>query len=176
MPDESSNEAGGHDAGAEQRGADRSDSDRPGAGAGAGDGVEYAVVAGYGPVGRTVCQSLERRGVNVTVVEMNPATVERQAEQGRTFVFGDATDQDILLAAGVKHAQVLVLAIPDEDQAWVACRVARSLNPSVFILARANFLSKGMLCTRAGADQVIVEELVTAQAMHDAVMRQLGHG
>jgi len=151
----------------------------PGSGLGSGQGlggVEYAIIAGYGPVGRAVGQSLERQGINITVIETNPATVERQAEQGKTFVFGDATDPDILLTAGIKHAQVLVLAIPDEDQACAACTEARKLNPGVFILARANFLSKGMLCTRAGADRVIVEELVTAQAMHDAVMKAVERG
>jgi len=135
--------------------------------------LNYAIIAGYGPVGRAVGQSLENQGIEVTVIELNEATVERQAERGKTFVFGDATDPETLLTAGIRHAQVLVVAIPNEDAACRACAAARALNPELFILARANFLSKGMLCTQAGADRVVVEELVTAQAMHDVVMREL---
>jgi len=54
-----------------------------------------------------------------------------------------------------------------------ACRVARELNPDIFIAARTNFVSKGMLCTQAGADCVIIEEIVTAKAMQRAITERL---
>ncbi len=64
-------------------------------------------------------------------------------------------------------------AIPDEHQAIEACRIARQLNPHIYIAVRTNFVSQGMLATQAGANHVVVEEVVTADAMQCAVVQQL---
>lgn len=129
-----------------------------------------AIVAGFGPVGRVVATGLEKAGFELTLVELNPQTIERQTEAGRAVVPGDITEPDTLRRAGVADADALILTIPDEDQVIRACRAARSLAPDVFISVRTNFLSKGMLARQAGADNVTVEEVVTAEAMQHAVL------
>lgn len=128
------------------------------------------IVAGFGPVGRAIIEQLPKEGVNVTIIEMNEATVATQAKLGRLTVHGDATDPQVLKAAGIEKADVLILAMPDEQAAIAACQVARKLAPSIYIAARANFLSHGLMCSQAGADHVTVEEVVTADAMRKAVM------
>ena len=132
-----------------------------------------AIVAGYGVVGRMVALELERLGQHVTIIELNLKTIEKQLGLNKNVFYGDVTDPDTLTRAGIHKAQVLVLAVPNEEQALAACRVARELNPDIFIAARANFVSKGMLCTQAGADCVIIEEVVTAQAMQQAITDKL---
>lgn len=133
----------------------------------------YVIVAGFGPVGRVVTEGLERAGIHVTVIDMNPMTVEAQMDVGKTFIFGDVTSEAVLKIAGVLNADALILTIPDDEAVVQACKVARQVKPDIFIAARTNFLSKGLGATRAGADQVIVEEVVTAQAMQEVVMKQL---
>ena len=137
---------------------------------GAGGHGRRAIVAGYGPVGRTVAEQLERDGVDVTIIETNESTIQRQAALQKHVVHGDVCDAAVLRAAGIDRAAALVLAIPDEKQAVEACRVARELNPRIYIAARTNFVSQGMLATEAGADHVVIEEVVTANAMEHAVM------
>ena len=103
-------------------------------------------------------------------------TIEKQLGgllDKRAVVYGDVRDRETLKKAGIERADALILAVPDEDVALAACRVAREFRPELFIAARTNFLSKGMLCQQAGADYVVVEEVVTAMAMRDAVMRRL---
>jgi Trk K+ transport system NAD-binding subunit len=132
-----------------------------------------AIVAGFGVVGRMVALELERSGMAVTIIELNLDTIEKQLGLDKKVVYGDVLDPDTLTRAGIDKADVLVLAVPDEQDAVNACRVARELNPDIFIAARTNFVSKGMLATQAGADCVIVEEIVTAKAMQDAVIEAL---
>ena len=55
----------------------------------------------------------------------------------------------------------------------IACRVARELSPNIYIAARTNFVSKGLLATQAGADHVVIEEVITAQAMKEAIIEHL---
>jgi CPA2 family monovalent cation:H+ antiporter-2 len=132
-----------------------------------------AIVVGFGPVGRLVTQGLEASGFTVTILEANAKAVERIRGAGRRVLHGDARRRDDLLAAGAMHAQTIVLTMPDAHDALEACQVAHALKPELFISARANFVSQGMLCVQAGADHVVVEELVTAQAMRDAVVEKL---
>lgn len=133
----------------------------------------HVIVAGYGPVGRATAQQLEQVGVRVTIIELNPTTAARQQRLDKSMVLGDVSDPQILLAAGVEQADALILTIPDEAAAVRACQNARRLNPHIFIAARTSFLSQGLLATQAGADHVVVEEIVTAQAMQQAVMERL---
>jgi len=128
------------------------------------------VVAGYGPVGRVVVDLLESAGAQVTVVELNLDTVEHQLDLDRRVVYGDITQQRVQIMSGVPVADALILAIPNEHAAVAACEMARRLAPEIFIAARTNYVSQGMLASQAGADYVVIEEVVTAQAMKQAVL------
>lgn len=118
-------------------------------------------------------QRLDEEGVSITIIDTNPQTNERQSELARTVVTGDVADPAVLKQAGVDSADALILAIPDEVAAVRACAVARELNPDIFIAARTNFVSQGLLATEAGADHVVIEEIVTAEAMEKAVVHRL---
>ena len=53
----------------------------------------------------------------------------------------------------------MVLTIPDEQVAISAAKIARAIHPDLFIVARTNFFSRGLMATRVGADLVVVEEV-----------------
>jgi CPA2 family monovalent cation:H+ antiporter-2 len=131
------------------------------------------IVAGYGPVGRVVCDLLESSGFEIHVIDINHRTTNKEHPHKRKFIFGDVRDPTVLVNAGIRKATALILGIPDEDQAVIACRVARELSPNIYIAARTNFVSKGLLATQAGADHVVIEEVVTAQAMKEAIVTHL---
>ncbi len=131
------------------------------------------IVAGFGLVGRVVADNLTLNGAQVTIVEMNPATVKTQTRLGRNIVFGDVSDPQVLESAGVHDADALILTIPDEERVLRACHVARQANHSIFIVARTSYVSKGMLATNLGANEVVIEELATAEAMERMIARIL---
>ena len=132
-----------------------------------------AIVAGFGPVGRAVADALDRRGVSVTIIELNPRTVRKQTRLGRSIVFGDASNAEVLESAGIGRADAVILTMPDEESTLQACRVVRGLRPDVFVAARANVLSKALQAMQLGADHVVVEELAAAEAMAAQVMAKL---
>lgn len=133
----------------------------------------HAIVAGYGIVGRCTADGLERAGFDVTILEVNAATIATQTGLGKRALCGDARNAADLRAAGIEHAETLVLTMPDENEALAAAKVAHGIRPEVFIVARTNFVSKGLAALRDGADHVVIEELVTAEAMRDAVVKHL---
>jgi CPA2 family monovalent cation:H+ antiporter-2 len=132
-----------------------------------------AIIAGFGPVGRAVADTLEKRGVIVTVIELNPRTVEKQHAMGRSIVYGDAGNPEVLHKAGLDRAEAIVLTMPDEEAVLRACRVIRQNKPEIFIAARLNVLSKALQAMQQGADHTVVEELATAEAMAKQVILKL---
>lgn len=131
------------------------------------------IIAGYGPVGRSIAERLIRRGIPIVVIEMNPKTVATQSTLGRSIVYGDVTNAEVLESAGIRSADALVITVPDEIAVMRACQVARSLAPEIFIATRTNYLSQAIRARALGADSVIVEEIVTAEAMSTLVTELL---
>lgn len=133
----------------------------------------HAIIAGYGVVGRCAAESLKNTGFAVTLLEIKRATIDTQTALGYRAVLGDVTRADDLRAAGIATATALIITIPNENEAVEACRIAHGLNPRVFIVARTNFVSKGLAALQHGADYVVVEEVVTAHAMRDVVAKKI---
>jgi len=125
------------------------------------DGQE-TVVLGYGEVGRTVSTALEEADVAHTVVD-------RQERPG-VDVVGDATDPEVLEAAGVPDARSVVLALPDDTAAEFATLVVRDLNDAAEIVARADELPSVDRLYRAGASYVLSLATVTGRMIAGAVL------
>lgn len=132
-----------------------------------------ALIAGFGVVGRMTAQRLEDAGFDITLIELNLNTIETRLAQDKDVVYGSVCDEQTLHCARIEVADALIITIPNEKDAIRACHLARQLNPEIFIAVRTNFFSQGLMAQQAGADAAIVEEVVTAEAMKDAVVGRL---
>lgn len=135
--------------------------------------VGHIIIAGFGPVGRALSEKFRRSNTPFTVIELNSETVEKQTKLGRSFVYGDITNPEVLENAGVRHAEAVILTVPDEEATLRACRVIRAMAPEVFIATRTNFLSHAIQAQELGADHVVVEEIATAEAMQREVISKI---
>lgn len=133
----------------------------------------HVIIAGFGPVGSAVADELERKQIPVVIIDLNPKTIAKHQGMGRTVIFGDASNHDVLASAGLERAQALVLTMPDEDAVLRACRASRSIKPDIFIAARALYLSRALKVMQEGADHTVVEEMATAEVMAQQVMMKL---
>jgi CPA2 family monovalent cation:H+ antiporter-2 len=134
----------------------------------------WAVVVGYGPVGRSLVRMLMENGIEPHVVELNLDTVHRLREDGLHAVYGDAAHKATLLEAGARQAMALVLTSSSPQGAQEAIRVARELNPRIRVLVRANYLKELPGLRRVGADVVFASEGEVALTMTEFLLRQLG--
>ncbi|MEF8813206.1 MAG: NAD-binding protein [Halovenus sp.] len=123
-----------------------------------------AIIVGYGVVGRTIAGLLEDAGLPYTVVD----------ERGMpgVDVVADGTDPDTLREAGVADASSVVLALPDETSTEFATLVARDLNASAEIIARADDANAVRKTYRAGADYVLSLSAVTGRSIADALLER----
>jgi monovalent cation:H+ antiporter-2, CPA2 family len=137
------------------------------------DDAHRAIVIGYGPIGQTVTQLLTDDGIHTTVIELNHETVNTLTRQGISAIHGDAAQLEILEQAGVAHASSLVFAASGTPPEAVV-HLAKTLNPKLRILARANYLKETQAARAAGADVVVSAEGEVALAMAEHLLRDLG--
>lgn len=133
--------------------------------------VDHYVVCGFGRIGAVLCRELASKPVPFVVVEQHEERV-REAEAAQYLVLrGDATDERILLAAGVKKAKGLFAALTtDADNVFVTL-TAKELNPDLFVVARAESERSERTLLRSGADKVISPYAIGGHRMAQAALR-----
>lgn len=133
-----------------------------------------AVIVGYGPIGEMVSHILRQRGIEPTVIEMNIETHRRLRSEGYPVVYGDANRREVLEQAGIARAASLILSASGTAAATEAVRAAREINPSIQVVARADYLRESKLLRAAGASEVFSGEGEVALAIADSIQRRLG--
>ena len=89
-------------------------------------------------MGRTVVHQLVARKVPTLVIEKDQRKIERLDRMGTPYVFGDATDDETLIEAGVQRATSLATVLSaDADNLFVTLS-AHSINPYLTVIARAS--------------------------------------
>jgi voltage-gated potassium channel len=112
----------------------------------------HVVLCGWGRVGRAIAHSLRSSKVEVVVVD---SSAERVGTVDGPSLCGDATDEDVLRAAGIDRASALITALNgDADNLYVTL-TARSMRPDLFIVSRTASESAIAKLLQAGANRVV---------------------
>lgn len=112
----------------------------------------HAIVCGYGRVGRATAGQLARSGLDVVVIDLDP---DRLAVAPFPHLVGDASDDALLRQAGIERAAVLVATLDTDAESVYVVLTARSINPTMRIIARARTDEAESKFERAGADRVV---------------------
>ncbi|MDX2053965.1 MAG: potassium channel protein [Polyangiaceae bacterium] len=118
----------------------------------------HFVVAGCGRTGRYVVEELVATRLPFVVVDQDEAKLLHLAgEVGQELlcVVGDATDDHVLLAAGVERASGVIAALPSDPDNLFITLSARALNPGARIVSKVVEIENEPKIFRAGADSVV---------------------
>lgn len=115
----------------------------------------HEIVCGWGRMGQAVVDELRRARRQVVTVEKHVDKLRQLDAAGLLFVAGDATEEAVLRRAGVERARGLVACLNDDAHNVYTVLTARSLNPNLFIVARASEPGAEARLLRAGADRVM---------------------
>jgi glutathione-regulated potassium-efflux system ancillary protein KefC len=98
------------------------------------------IICGFGRYGQIIGRVMSAQGLQVTVLDHDPDTVEGLRQFGFRVFYGDATRLDLLRTAGGATAKVLVVAVDDVEQSLAIVDLAREHFPQAQIVARARNL------------------------------------
>ncbi|MFE5289958.1 potassium channel family protein [Nocardia sp. NPDC056611] len=122
----------------------------------------HVIVCGWGRVGHSTAQYLSGLGKEIVVVDRDPQRLENLEFP---YILGDVTDDAVLEAAGIRHAQALIAALDsDADNVYVTLS-SRALRGDLIIIARARTESSKSKLLRAGANRAVNPQLIGGRRM-----------
>ncbi len=101
------------------------------------DETGNVIIAGHGRFGGIVNRILLSAGVKTVVLDYQSEQLERLRAYGIKVFFGDAMRPDLLHAAGIEEAKMLVVAIDDRENATELVHYVTENHPHVYIVVRA---------------------------------------
>ena len=133
---------------------------------------DHIVICGFGRIGQVLADDLKKHGCDFVIVEQSEkGIVEARENRGYPCLEGDATEEDVLLMAGVERAKAIISALPNDASNVFITLTARALKPDIFIIARAEFPSTERKLRSAGADRVVMPALIGAHIMERLITR-----
>ncbi len=116
---------------------------------------DHIVVLGYGRMGRAVVEVLRARKIPYSVVDLDADRSRNLEAEHQPAVRGDATQEEVLRAAGVDRARTLITCLADDAHNVYAILLAKQLNPKITVIARAVEDGAEERLRLAGADRVL---------------------
>ncbi|MXU63856.1 monovalent cation:proton antiporter-2 (CPA2) family protein [Oceanomicrobium pacificus] len=133
------------------------------------------IIAGLGRFGQIVNRMLMNNGHKTVVLDYHNEVVDGMRKFGIESYFGDPSRPDLLLAAGIKDAKAIVVAMDDNDKAVRLVEYVRREFPHVHVVARAYDREHTYRLYAAGARDIVRETFDSSIRAGRYTMVALGH-
>ena len=119
---------------------------------------DHVVICGFGRSGQNLARLLEREDIAYVALDSDPQRV-REAADGATVVYGDASRRETLASAGIARARALVITFADTQVALKILHHAQQMRPDLPVIVRTLDDSELDRLRKAGATEVVPEVL-----------------
>lgn len=133
----------------------------------------HYIICGFGRVGRNVANELMVTGRRFVAIDTNEAWLSAQIEQlpDLLYLVGDASDDDILLAADIEDAAGVFAVTGDDSRNLMISLTARQLNPKIRVVARSHEVKNIPKLKKAGADAIVSPDFTGGMRIASAMVR-----
>jgi voltage-gated potassium channel len=130
----------------------------------------HYIVCGAGRVGKNVGARLKQRKENVVFIEKDTDVMDRLHAEGYLFIGAGPIDEKVLYDAGITKAKGLVASLGDDSKNLLLVLTAKEINPNIKIAVRVNNVKLLPKFKRAGADLMIIPEVIGGVRLADALL------
>jgi len=121
--------------------------------------TDHVIICGFGRVGQTVSRFLKQEKINFVAIDIDPLRTSKARDAGENVLFGSSRQAELLHAAHLSQAKLVVIAFGEDKQSLEVIQRVRALSPDVPILVRTRNDDQLDLLQEAGANQVVPEIL-----------------
>ncbi|WP_306153257.1 monovalent cation:proton antiporter-2 (CPA2) family protein [Roseovarius sp. MMSF_3281] len=132
------------------------------------------IIAGIGRFGQIVNRLVRSSGFNTVVLDHDLSAIQRMRRFGVKGFFGDPTRPELLHAAGLGEAKVLVAALDNHEQITKLVAFARRERPDLHIIARARDRTHVFRLYKAGANDIVREVFDSSLRAGRYVLENMG--
>lgn len=134
----------------------------------------HTIILGFGPVGQDVAQALKALGIPYRVLEMNPEIVRQFKAAGEDILYGDASQDGMLEAAGISRGKLVVLSVSGASMTRGALAAIRRVRPDIPVIVRAQYLREIEDLSLDANTEVVIAEFETSIGMLVRTLRSYG--
>jgi voltage-gated potassium channel Kch len=131
---------------------------------------DHVIICGFGRIGVMLARELNTAGRDFVIVERAAARIAEAEAAGYVCLSGEATDEAVMIAAGIARAKVLATVLPDDAANVFITLSARSLNPGIEIIARGEAPTTEGKLRHAGADKVVLPTHIGAERIAELIL------
>ncbi len=131
----------------------------------------HYIICGGGRIGFLICRELMAGKMPCVVIDNNPEVIQKAQDEGFIYCKGDATQDKILIEAGIKRAKGIVCVLPSDAENLYVILTAKELNQKIYIMARSEEEESEHRLLRAGADRVMSPYTLGGVRMAMAILR-----
>ncbi|MEM8802883.1 MAG: cation:proton antiporter, partial [Pseudomonadota bacterium] len=132
------------------------------------------IIAGYGRIGTVVDRMLLAAGHKTTVIDYDSTQIDNLRKFGARVYYGDATRPDLLTAAGIDNAHVLVICIDDMHKVTQLAEYAIKTYPNLHVVAAARNRHHVYELWRVGCRDIIRETYDSALRIGRSAFEAMG--
>lgn len=133
------------------------------------------IIAGHGRVGGIANRMLRGAGFDTTVIDFSSSNLEMLRAFNMKVYYGDATRPDLLHAAGIDSADILVIAIDGKEHITELVRYMNKTHPHVHLIARAVDRHHVYDLWAAGCRDIVRETFDSSLRIGRSALIALGH-
>ena len=132
----------------------------------------HVVICGFGRNGSQAARSLIESETPFVVIENDMKLCAQLMQEGKILCLqGDATDDAVLLRAGILKARALITTLDKDTNNLFVVLSVRNMNPGIQIISRASEENSDQKLRIAGADSVIMPDKIGGAHMAALVSR-----
>ncbi|GAC1369132.1 MAG: potassium channel protein [Candidatus Saccharimonadales bacterium] len=132
---------------------------------------DHYIVCGLGRVGAQVAGEMAHEAVDFVGLDRDEVKVHDAVEKGQLALAADSTVESVLVSAGIDRAAGLVACLGEDSLNLFVVLAARSLNPNLYIVARANRPENETKLKHAGANRVAMPYQIGGYHMASMALR-----
>jgi voltage-gated potassium channel len=130
---------------------------------------QHILICGFGRIGQVLATRLLETQEAFVIIDNNSERIAKAEAQGLRVYQGNATDEETLIAAGIRQAKVLATVLPDDAANVFITLTAKELNPKLMVVARGELPSTEKKLRLAGADHVILPANISGARMANLI-------
>lgn len=117
----------------------------------------HVIICGYGRSGQSISRILEQESIPFIALDLDPYRIQEATRAGESVVYGDAARREVLIAAGLMRAKVLVVSYSDTVSTLKILKHVHELRPDLAVVVRTQDDTNIDLLKEAGATEVVAE-------------------
>ena len=132
------------------------------------------IIAGFGRIGQMVGRILRAKGIHFIGLDVDAKQIKLVSSFGNPGFYGDASRPEVLRAAGIMDADLLIVAIRDMNSSVKLVQIVKTTFPHVDIYARAVTREHAYRLMDAGASFIERDTFRASMEIGRAAMERLG--